>query len=1205
MRFSFLDRMRLSTQVGAALSALALLLVLMLALTTVFIGRLEGRVQAEIVDLDGRNRALTDIQFHSLQCRRFEKDMFLNHRDAARLAAYEEQWSVQVAAVKASLDALANAPSDLEYTTADVLSWNAGVDRYAANVRATLARLRTGGLASAEAANAAMEPSKGDIRKFTDDIYELARHEAVETHAAHSEVLAGAAQFRTLATVGLAIGLSVAGLMCVFLPLRIARRARALQQMADDLGAGNTDTVRTVSGSDELGRVGVRMEAMARALSEKSVALEKINQNLESIVAARTEERDRFFTMSLDMLCLAGFDGKFKRCNVAWTKTLGYKPEELEGTPFIELIHPDDVAAVARQVERLAQDGTVETFEVRCKARDGGYRWTNWNAIRFANSDIFYAAGRDISERKHMEEAQRDAAARLNDAQRIGNVGSWEAELLTGTSSWSDESYRIFGFKPGEIKIAVDTYYSMIHPEDLSRVQQEWGKAMQSARRHVTEHRIVWRDGTVREIAGNMDIVCDEHGKAVKLLGTCQDITERREREAALQRGEQRLRAIVDTALDAVVTIGADGCITGWNPAAETVFGWTAAEAQGRDVADLIIPPAFRDPHRAGVSRWVQTRESRLLGKRMELTAVHKDGREFPIEIAISGAEVGSGLVFSAFLRDISQAKEAEKRRAEYASEIEKKNRELDVALEKANEATRLKSEFLANMSHEIRTPMNGVIGMVGLLAETNLTAEQREYADVIRGSGEALLSIINDILDFSKIEAGKMTLEPTAFNLHGAIHEVAELLAAQAHSKGLELLVRYDGSAPRRVVADAGRLRQILLNLVGNAVKFTGAGSVLIAVENRGSDNGRARLRVAVKDTGIGIPPEKQSRLFQKFSQADASTTREFGGTGLGLAICKQLVELMHGTIGVESVAGKGSTFWFEISVAVDEDIGGEVTLSIPPSARAIVVDDDPNSRKVLSHLCANVGLQADAADSGMAALRMMREKFNEGAPYVVALCDMRMPVMDGAQLARAIKSDDRLKDVRIIIVSAHVKQEDITMPVGMVEAVLSKPLRTETLTGVLKRIFNPGTKITTTTSVKPTEPTPSHEAAFAGRRVLLAEDNAVNQKLAIRILERLGCHIDVAGNGVEAVQMFSRLPYDLVFMDCQMPEMDGYEATRRIRVAQDGARRIPIVAMTANAMQGDREKCLDSGMDDYISKPMKIEDVRNAVSKWVAPVK
>ncbi len=532
---------------------------------------------------------------------------------------------------------------------------------------------------------------------------------------------------------------------------------------------------------------------------------------------------------------------------------------------------------------------------------------------------------------------------------------------------------------------------------------------------------------------------------------------------------------------------------------------------------------------------------------------------------------------------------------------VDEKTAELVTARKEAEEASRAKGDFLATMSHEIRTPMNAIIGINQLLQNTLLTQEQRRLVTDSSSAAESLLTIINDILDFSKIEAGKLTLEPVEFDLQDSVHEVAELLAKQAQDKGIELLVRYDASCPRKIVADPGRVRQVILNLVGNAVKFTSVGHVLVEVSSKPSTRqDHVLVRVAITDTGIGIAPEKLSLLFQKFSQADASTTRHFGGTGLGLAISRQLVELMGGQVGVNSESGKGSTFFFELDVPARPGCPcGMDCKTLPDDFRVIVVDDDEVSRRVLRQLCLSLGMSCETAESGMEALTKMRAAAEQGKPFAMGLLDMRMPIMDGGQLARNIKKDARLQSTRLVIVSAHARPDDSTLPIGMVEAVLTKPVRCSVLVSVIQRMFQRDLKTTTTTArIKPAKAVAVD--GVEGKRVLVAEDNAVNQKLAARMLEKLGCRVDIAANGKEAVQMVGAINYDLVLMDCQMPELDGYQATQQIRQIVVG-RHLPIVAMTANAMEGDREKCLAAGMDDYVSKPMKLDAVRGVISRWL----
>jgi PAS domain S-box-containing protein len=539
---------------------------------------------------------------------------------------------------------------------------------------------------------------------------------------------------------------------------------------------------------------------------------------------------------------------------------------------------------------------------------------------------------------------------------------------------------------------------------------------------------------------------------------------------------------------------------------------------------------------------------------------------------------------------------------------------ELQKAQKAAEAANRAKSEFLANMSHEIRTPMNGVLGTVGLLLNTPLTAPQRELAGLARASGETLLTIINDVLDFSKIEAGKLVISPVPFDLLQAVEEVAGMIAMQpTRKKDVNVIVRYPPDVPRYVVGDLGRIRQILTNLANNAIKFTDKGHVLINVEADALDEDEVELRISVEDSGLGIAADKLESLFDKFTQADTTTTRRYGGTGLGLAISRQLAKLMGGTIAAKSRVGIGSTFWFTVCLPLQRERQADARPHAELArVRVLIVDDNSANRLVLQEQLRVWKMRIGSCVSGMEALRALREAHVAGDPYQIAILDYQMPEMDGEMLGQAIKADPALHNVQLVMLSSLGQEGDIRERLKKVgfAAYLVKPARQSELLSTLESIWyahchkrsvnliGDESSLPVTREMKTAQ---SVDRPFTGTRVLLAEDNATNQIVGAMMLRNLGCNVDVAASGREAMRMVEAVSYHLVFMDCEMPEMDGFETTAAIRRRPDRKSRLPIVAVTAQAMQGDKERCLLAGMDDYISKPVRQEDFAAALTRWV----
>lgn len=786
------------------------------------------------------------------------------------------------------------------------------------------------------------------------------------------------------------------------------------------------------------------------------------------------------------------------------------------------------------------------------------------------------ALDRTIAERT---ERLRASEERFQLAVRGSTDGIWDWNVLTSEVYYSPRFKQLLGYSDDEFPNVFASFESHLHVEDHDSTLQKVDDHLTKQRPYDVEYRLLTKSGEYRWFRARGQAIWNDAGQPDRMAGSITDITE----EHLLR---ERFRLAVEASPAALLMVDQNGTILMANSRSLTLFGYEDAELIGQSI-EILVPTQFRSEHPKHRERFFKDPRQRAMGAESDLTAVRKDGTEFPVKVGLSPVATADGQAVICGVMDITDQVIA-----------------LDAmrqAKEHAESASRAKSSFLANMSHEIRTPMNGIIGMVQLLSQTELRSVQRDYLTTVDESAHVLLRLLNDILDFSKIEAGKLELESTDFRLSECVARSTHLLLLRAAEKGLEIACRIAPEIPDYLRGDCGRLQQILVNLIGNAIKFTEVGEIVVNVNADSISESLVHLQFSVSDTGIGIPPGKIEEIFHPFEQAESSTTRRFGGTGLGLAISKELVSMMEGKLWVESEFGRGSTFHFTIPFQVSENQHSRelADLAILQDLAVLIVDDNATNRRILSEIAQHWHMHPILADSAAAARTILEDKNGPGSrvPIQLILLDHHMPNEDGFSFAASIQHIHNPTRCPIVMISSAAMPIDSEeMQKLGIERFMTKPVIASELLNELLALFGSSEKVT------PQENSSTASVPLvAPRRVLLVEDNEINRRVAMGMLRSRGHQVVMVENGQEAVNILADEEFDVVLMDMQMPVMDGYLATAEIRKREKKTGGyVPIVAMTAEALKGDKEHCLASGMDDYVSKPIAQSELFRAVERF-----
>lgn len=915
---------------------------------------------------------------------------------------------------------------------------------------------------------------------------------------------------------------------------------------------------------------------------------------------------------SPDGLWVFDDEGHTVLANSRLAQMLGRTPEEMQGLSVFETLDEEGQAQFAdhlKDLETSRESGS--NLECSLLRKDGERFWALVSHTPITDDDGNHVGWlhrvTDYSQQRRLIETLQRRETQLAEAQRIARIGSWEWDVVNDVVTWSDELYRIYGVTPDESFVPnYQGFLDRMHPDDREVAAQAVQGALDGDGEFQFDARIFRGDGSLAWIRGRGQVGTDETGAIVRMGGTSQDVTATKDAEQALAlltsmataaNEATTLAEVIPTIMDLVTTH------TGWQSVAAWVVdpdgNLVPVPADTRPVPEADLVEAQRLAHEAVTTHSLH---ASLTTEGTSLVAAPVVAEDRAACVLVMDTRANTPPTETDGLT-VARATSIFARVAERELAAER----LRQARDNAESASLAKSEFLATMSHEIRTPLNGVIGLSELLGRTELTAHQRRLADGIDGAGRALLALVNDILDLSKIEAGRLELEAVDFDPRAVVEQSTTLMAERARAKDLELAVTCLPDVPHAVCGDPVRFGQVISNLTSNAVKFTTSGEVVVRASVESThDDGSTTIRVEVSDTGSGMTPEVKERLFTAFSQGDSSTTREYGGTGLGLAISRQLVEQLNGEIGVNSDVGYGSTFWFTARFEPAQEV--EASRSPLPDVsglRILVVDDNETNRFILEEQLAGWNIDAAIAASGVEGLGLLDDAHRRDVPFDVVLLDYVMPGVNGEQFARMVRGDGRFADTRIILLTSAMDLDPAVLSSAGIDISLTKPVLPSSLLDTLANVAGDRADTVTTNGGGDGAAGRAAGRAPTGSRghVLVVEDNEVNQLVAVGILESLGYTVTVAENGLAGYYAFQSGDgsFDAVLMDCQMPQMDGYDSTRMIRSFEDGQYHTPIIAMTAAAIAGERERCLESGMDDFLTKPVDVTLLREALDRWV----